>query len=202
MGLLLELAERIGPVRDSNFGMLWDVKADVELAGDEPIHGEHGLAAGASFGLPTGDTSGFQFLHYLINEADGGESLTDGAALVEALERDHPEAFELCDRHWIFFNRGPGIDHRWSAPIIDYLPGCDTPTIRAFYPVRAFPAMANEDVSRSYDALRLFHRMADQPEFDLTFRRTAGDIMCCDHRRVPMDGMRLQGPTSDHRVFI
>ena len=188
-GHLLELAERIGPVRDSNFGMLWDVKADVELAGDAKTNStaNTGLRLGPHSDLPTREIPpGFQFLHCLINKADGGEStLTDGAALVEALERDHPEAFELLStRHWIFFNRGPGIDHRWSAPIIDYLPGCDTPTIRAFYPVRAFPAMANEDVSRSYDALRLFHRMADQPEFELKFRLTAGDIMCFDNRRV------------------
>ena len=188
-GYLLELAERVGPVRDSNFGMLWDVKADVELAGDAKTNStaNTGLRLGPHSDLPTREIPpGFQFLHCLINEADGGEStLTDGAALVEALERDHPEAFELLStRHWIFFNRGPGIDHRWSAPIIDYLPGCDTPTIRAFYPVRAFPAMANEDVSRSYDALRLFHRMADQPEFELKLRLTAGDIMCFDNRRV------------------
>ena len=188
-GYLLELAERIGPVRDSNFGMLWDVKADVELAGDAKTNStaNTGLRLGPHSDLPTREIPpGFQFLHCLINEADGGGStLTDGAALVEALERDHPEAFELLStRHWIFFNRGPGIDHRWSAPIIDYLPGCDTPTIRAFYPVRAFPAMANEDVSRSYYALRLFHRMAHQPEFELKFRLTAGDIMCFDNRRV------------------
>ena len=188
-GYLLELAERIGPVRDSNFGMLWDVKADVELAGDAKTNStaNTGLRLGPHSDLPTREIPpGFQFLHCLINEADGGEStLTDGAALVEALECDHPEAFELLStRHWIFFNRGPGIDHRWSAPIIDYLPGCDTPTIRAFYPVRAFPAMANENVSRSYDALRLFHHMADQPEFALKFRLTAGDIMCFDNRRV------------------
>ena len=188
-GYLLELAGRIGPVRDSNFGMLWDVKAEVELAGDAKTNStaNTGLRLGPHSDLPTREIPpGFQFLHCLINEADGGEStLTDGAALVEALERDHPEAYELLStRHWIFFNRGPGIDHRWSAPIIDYLPGCDTPTIRAFYPVRAFPAMANEDVSQSYDALRLFHRMADQPEFELKFRLTAGDIMCFDNRRV------------------
>ena len=188
-GYLLELAERVGPVRDSNFGMLGDVRADGELAGDAKTNStaNTGLRLGPHSDLPTREIPpGFQFLHCLINEADGGEStLTDGAALVEALERDHPEAFELLStRHWIFFNRGPGIDHRWSAPIIDYLPGCDTPTIRAFYPVRAFPAMANEDVSRSYDALRLFHRMADQPEFELKFRLTAGDIMCFDNRRV------------------
>jgi gamma-butyrobetaine dioxygenase len=188
-GYLLELAKRIGPVRDSNFGMLWDVKADIELAGDAKTNStaNTGLRLGPHSDLPTREIPpGFQFLHCLINDADGGEStLTDGAALVEALEQEHPEAFELLStRHWIFFNRGPGIDHRWSAPIIDYLPGCDTPTIRAFYPVRAFPAMANEDVVRSYEALRLFHHMADQPQFELKFRLTAGDIMCFDNRRV------------------
>ena len=186
---LLELAERIGPVRDSNFGRIWDVRADINLAGDAATNttANTGLRLGPHSDLPTREVPpGFQFLHCLINDADGGEStLTDGAALVEALERDYPEEFELLyTRHWIFFNRGPGIDHRWSAPIIDYLPGCDTPTIRAFYPVRAFPAMANEDVSRCYDALRLFHKMADQPEFELKFRLTAGDIMCFDNRRV------------------
>ena len=188
-GYLLELAERIGPVRDSNFGRIWDVRADINLAGDATTNttANTGLRLGPHSDLPTREVPpGFQFLHCLINDADGGEStLTDGAALVEALERDHPEEFELLyTRHWIFFNRGPGIDHRWSAPIIDYLPGCDTPTIRAFYPVRAFPAMANEDVGRCYDALRLFHKMADRPEFELKFRLTAGDIMCFDNRRV------------------
>lgn len=186
---LLELAERIGPVRDSNFGPLWDVLADVEFAGDAKTNStaNTGLRLGPHSDLPTREIPpGFQFLHCLVNEADGGEStLTDGAALVEALERDHPEAFELLyTRHWIFFNRGPGIDHRWSAPIIDYLPGCDMPTLRAFYPVRAFPAMATEDIPRAYDALRLFHRLADKPEFELKFRLTAGDIMCFDNRRI------------------
>ncbi len=188
-GYLLELAEHIGPVRDSNFGRIWDVRADINLAGDAATNttANTGLRLGPHSDLPTREVPpGFQFLHCLINDADGGEStLTDGAALVEALERDYPEEFELLyTRHWIFFNRGPGIDHRWSAPIIDYLPGSDTPTIRAFYPVRAFPAMANEDVGRCYDALRLFHKMADQPEFELKFRLKAGDIMCFDNRRV------------------
>jgi gamma-butyrobetaine dioxygenase len=188
-GYLLDLAERIGPVRDSNFGRLWDVRADIDLAGDAKTNttANTGLRLGPHSDLPTRETPpGFQFLHCLINDADGGAStLTDGAALVQALELEYPEAFELlCTRHWIFFNRGPGIDHRWSAPIIDYLPGSDIPTIRAFYPVRAFPSMAVEDVAGCYEALRLFHRMADEPEFELKFRLTAGDILCFDNRRV------------------
>ena len=69
-------------------------------------------------------------MHCLINEADGGEStLTDGAALIEELKATRPDDYEiLSTRRWVFFNRGPGIDHRFSAPIIDPLGGEGAPT--------------------------------------------------------------------------
>ncbi|MCH1554406.1 MAG: TauD/TfdA family dioxygenase [Luminiphilus sp.] len=189
VGYLLDLAERIGPVRDSNFGRLWDVRADVEVAGDAKTNStaNTGLRLGPHSDLPTREIPpGFQFLHCIINEAEGGEStLTDGAALVEALRADHPEEFDLlCTRHWIFFNRGPGIDHRWSAPIIDYLPGSTIPTIRAFYQVRAYPNMTEADIAEAYDALRLFHRLADEPQFELKFKLNPGEVMCFDNRRI------------------
>ena len=78
----------------------------------------------------------------------------------------------------------PGIDHRWSAPIIDYLPGSTIPTIRAFYPVRAFPNMPEADIGAAYDALRLFHRLADEPQFELKFKLNPGEVMCFDNRRI------------------
>ena len=43
LGFLNERAARIGPVRDSNFGSLWDVKADVNLAGDAKTNTECGI---------------------------------------------------------------------------------------------------------------------------------------------------------------
>lgn len=188
-GFLNRLAARIGPVRDSNFGPLWDVKADVKLAGDAKTNttANTGFRLGPHTDLPTREIPpGFQFLHCLINEADGGEStLTDGAALIEELKTTRPDDYEiLSTRRWIFFNRGPGIDHRFSAPIIDLLGGEGVPTIRAFYPVRAFPDMADEDVGPAYAALRRFYQLADDPRFELTFRLEPGDIMCFDNRRI------------------
>ena len=56
-GYLLELAKRIGPVRDSNFGMLWDVKADVELAGDAKTNST------ANTGLRLGPHSDLSLIH-------------------------------------------------------------------------------------------------------------------------------------------
>ena len=188
-GFLNELAARIGPVRDSNFGLLWDVKADVNLAGDAKTNttANTGFRLGPHTDLPTREIPpGFQFLHCLINEADGGEStLTDGAALIEELKATRPDDYEiLSTRRWVFFNRGPGIDHRFSAPIIDPLGGEGVPTIRAFYPVRAFPDMPDADVGEAYAALRRFHALADHPQFELTFRLGSGDIMCFDNRRI------------------
>ena len=202
-GFLNELAARIGPVRDSNFGLLWDVKADVNLAGDAKTNttANTGLRLGPHTDLPTREIPpGFQFLHCLINEADGGEStLTDGAALVEELRATHPEDYEiLSTRRWVFFNRGPGIDHRFSAPIIDTLGGEGIPTIRAFYPVRAFPDMPDAQVADAYAALRRFHELADEPRFELTFRLGSGEIMCFDNRRVMHGRKAFSGSGQRH----
>ncbi len=202
-GFLNELAARIGPVRDSNFGLLWDVKADVNLAGDAKTNttANTGLRLGPHTDLPTREIPpGFQFLHCLINEADGGEStLTDGAALVEELKATHPRDYEiLSTRRWVFFNRGPGIDHRFSAPVIDTLGGEGIPTIRAFYPVRAFPDMPDAEVADAYAALRRFHELADEPRFELTFRLGSGEIMCFDNRRVMHGRKAFSGSGQRH----
>jgi len=188
-GFLERLAARIGPIRDSNFGLLWDVRADVDLAGDAKTNttANTGFRLGPHTDLPTREIPpGFQFLHCLVNAAEGGEStLTDGAALVRELKATAPADFELLSTcNWIFFNRGPGIDHRWTAPIIDFRVGAELPTIRAFYPVRAFPDMPEDRVADAYNALRHFHRLADDPRFELTFRLEPGDIMCFDNRRI------------------
>lgn len=188
-GFLLHLAKRIGPIRDSNFGALWDVRADVRLAGNAKTNStaNTGLRLGPHTDLPTRETPpGFQFLHCLVNDADGGAStLTDGAALAEALRDENPGAFSLLSqRDWIFFNRGPGIDHRWSAPIIDHSAATGLTTMRAFYPVRAFPDMPEPDIPLAYEALGLFYRMAADPELELRFRLEPGDVLCFDNRRI------------------
>ena len=202
-GFLNELSARIGPVRDSNFGLLWDVKADVNLAGDAKTNttANTGFRLGPHTDLPTREIPpGFQFLHCLTNEADGGEStLTDGAALIEELKATRPSDYEiLSTRRWVFFNRGPGIDHRFSAPIIDPLGGAGVPTIRAFYPVRAFPDMPDADVGEAYSALRRFHALADDSRFELTFRLGPGDIMCFDNRRVMHGRKAFSGSGQRH----
>ena len=85
-GFLKEFAARIGPVRDSNFGLLWDVKADVNLAGDAKTNttANTGFRLGPHTDLPTRETRpDFSFCTASSTRLTAGTMLTDGAALIE-----------------------------------------------------------------------------------------------------------------------
>ena len=84
------------------------MSADVNLAGDAKTNttANTGFRLGPHTDLPTREIPpGFQFLHCLINAADGGEStLSDGAALIEELKATRPDDYEiLSTRRWVFF---------------------------------------------------------------------------------------------------
>lgn len=181
--LLLTLGQRIGAIRDTNFGLVWDVKANPEP--DSTANTNFRLCPHTD--LPTRETPpGFQFLHCVANTATGGHStMADGQAVAAHIEAEHPEHYEaLTTLRWVFFNRGPSVDHRWSGPIIDLGVAGSPLTIRAFHPVRGFPDMADRDVPRAYAALACFGRTAADPRFQITYPFSPGDIVGFDNRRV------------------
>ncbi|MEM7093030.1 MAG: TauD/TfdA family dioxygenase [Actinomycetota bacterium] len=183
------LGERIGAIRDTNFGPIWDVKADISLAGtsDANSTANTSLRLGPHTDLPTRETPpGFQFLHCVANETLGGHStMADGLAIIDEIASDHPQHYEaLTTLNWVFFNRGPGIDHRWSGPMIDLgVPGSPL-TIRAFYPVRGFPDMDPADMPRAYDAMRHFSQIAAEDRFQMNYPFQPGDVVGFDNRRI------------------
>lgn len=209
--VVLRLAGRIGPVRDTNFGPIWDVRADPRTAGRDATNStaNSNRRLGPHTDLPTRETPpGFQILHCLINETVGGTStMTDGAAVVAELRAHHRRHYDaLTTLRWIFFNRGPGLDHRWSGPLIDGATDGTPLTLRAFYPVRGFPDMAPADMPRAYEAIGVFSRLAAEPRFQLRFPFEPGDLVAFDNRRVlhgreafTTEGRRhLRGTYLDH----
>ncbi|MEM8922615.1 MAG: TauD/TfdA family dioxygenase [Actinomycetota bacterium] len=184
-----QVGERIGAIRDTNFGPIWDVKADVTMVGTDATNStaNTNLRLGPHTDLPTRETPpGFQFLHCVRNEAEGGFStMADGLAIVEAFAVEQPEYYEaLTTLRWVFFNRGPSIDHRWSGPMIDRgVPGSPL-TLRAFYPVRAFPDMAPDEMPVAYAAMRAFSRLAADDRFQMRYPFEPGDIVGFDNRRI------------------
>ena len=89
----MDVAQRIGFLRETNFGRTFEVQSKPNpnnLAYTSvalPLHTDL-----TNQELPPG----FQFLHCLANEAEGGGSLfCDGYAIADDLRRSDPEAFDL-----------------------------------------------------------------------------------------------------------
>lgn len=200
-----ELIGHVGPIRDTNFGPVWSVRAVV----DPDSTANTGLDLGQHTDLPTRETPpGYQFLHCIENTVSGGWSrMSDGWSVTEAIRVEHPEAYEaLTTLEWVFMNRSPNAEHRWIGPIIDHGSPHQPLTLRAFYPVRSAPHMAADDVPRAYESLRVFAEVARDPRFQISYPFRPGDLVGFDNRRVlhgrdAFDGggsRHLRGCYADH----
>lgn len=184
---------RIGALRDTNFGTTWAVTADL----DPGSVANTALPLAPHADLPTRETPpGYQLLHCRVNECTGGLShMTDGYAVAQHLRDAEPETYEiLCRAKWIFFNRSPEHDHRWSGPLIDHGGPGSPVTFRTFHPVRAFPDMAEDDIPRAYEALRRFSELARSDEYQLRSVFSPGDLVAFDNRRI----LHGRGPFSEN----
>ena len=191
------LVGRVGPIRNTNFGPVWSVVAKP----DPDSTANTGLDLGQHTDLPTRETPpGFQFLHCIENTVAGGSSrMSDGWAVVEAIRLEHPDAYEaLTTLEWVFMNRSPDAEHRWIGPIIDHGAPRQPLTLRAFYPVRSAPHMADADIPRAYASLRVFAETARDPRFQISYPFGPGDLVGFDNRRVLHGRDAFEGGGSRH----
>lgn len=182
-GSLTQIAKRISFIRESNFGVLFNVqsKADADsnayTAFNLPLHSD----------LPTRELQpGLQFLHCLVNEAEGGESIfVDGFAIAEALRQEDPQAFRsLCEIPVEFRNKDRHSDYRCLAPIIALDALGQVSEIRMANFLRGpFDASAQQ-MPRLYQAYRRFIAMTREARFRLMTRLNPGEMWCFDNRRT------------------
>ncbi|WP_434675492.1 gamma-butyrobetaine dioxygenase [Pseudomonas sp. D3-10] len=182
-GSLKQIAQRISFVRESNFGVLFNVqsKADADsnayTAFNLPLHSD----------LPTRELQpGLQFLHCLVNEAVGGESIfVDGFAIAQALRQEDPDAFEaLCQIPVEFRNKDRHSDYRCLAPIIALDALGQVSEIRMANFLRGPFDTSVEQMPRLYRAYRRFIALTREPRFRLMQRLEPGQLWCFDNRRT------------------
>lgn len=177
------LAERISFIRRTNFGVLWDVVAaaepnstaytDLEL----PLHTD----------LPTRELQpGLQFLHCLVNDAAGGDSLlVDGFRLAEALAEEDPEAYRILTTEPLEFRfHDPAVDYRTWGPVIRLDHAGDLDEVRFNTFLRAPFDVAPGRMGDVYKAVRSYFAMTRDPRFVVRLRLRAGDLMAFENRRV------------------
>ncbi len=202
---LLKPIARISHLRETNFGRVFDVKSKPQA--DSAAYTAVNLPPHTD--LPTRELQpGVQFLHCLVNDATGGESVfVDGFAIGEAMRRDHGQEFRtLATTPMAFWNRDNRTDYRWSAPILALDPQGGLDEVRFANFLRGPIDAPESAMAGIYAALRLFQAMTRDERFYIERRLKPGDMWAFDNRRVlharrefdPASGARhLQGAYVD-----
>lgn len=196
-GSLEAIARRIGPLRPTNFGQLFDVKAKPE----PDSNAYTAIALPPHVDLPTREYQpGLQMLHCLENSVEGGEAvMLDGFAVAEALRDRHPEAWETLTRvRWCYSNTAKTTDYVWFESMIRLDARGELLEVRIADFLRGPLQTAFEDVEPAYEALMALQRLLRDPAFAIRFTYAPGDLVIFDNRRLLHARDAFEGSTG-HR---
>lgn len=180
---ILEAMPLFGQVAQTNYGLLFDVRAVPQP--ENLAYSDLGL------GLHTDNpyrepVPGFQALHVLVASPDGGESLfADGFAVAEHLRQEDPAAFEILARTPVpFAYRSRNAALSAERPLIQL--SCRGEVIAVHYNNRSIQPLpfAAEAAERYYRAYRHFAMLLREPRFMLRLMMRAGDLVVFDNQRI------------------
>jgi gamma-butyrobetaine dioxygenase len=214
--LVLDVARRFGFPRETNFGVLFDVRS-VPDASDLAYTS---LALDPHTDNPyRAPVPGIQLLHCLVNETPGGLStLVDGLAVAKALRAADPASFNSLTRVAVRF-RYVDADTELvaSAPLIELDQAGRFAAIHYSPRLDFVPLLPPAELAQFFTARRLLDSMLKSSRFERRFKLEDGDLMMFDNRRLlhgrtgfdPQAGLRhLQGcyidsdgPRSQYRAL-
>lgn len=196
-GTVLDIGNRLGFVRVTNYGALFDVKsvANPTNLAYTPI----GL--GVHSDNPYRDpTPGVQLLHCLESSAPGGDTLlVDGFNAAEILRREAPDAFDLLTRVPVNFRfRSQDADLVARQTLISVDEGGNVVGVhfnnRSLDWLDAPAAVA----APWFAAYRKFAEVLHRPEGELVFRLEPGDCVVMQNDRA-LHGRTAFDPTMGSR---
>jgi len=182
-GSLSAIAGRIGPMRPTNFGALFDVKAKP----DPDSNAYTSIALPPHVDLPTREYHpGLQMLHCLENSVEGGQAvMLDGFAIAEALRDHYPQAWATLTRvRWRYANTAKTTDYVWHEPMIRLDARGELLEVRIADFLRGPLDAAFEDIEPAYEALMTLQRLLRDPAFAIRFTYRPGDLVIFDNRRL------------------
>lgn len=182
-GLLMQVVERIGPIRESNFGRMYTL----EIKDDPDSNAFTSDALMQHIDMPTRECPhGLQFLFCRDNTTSGGEGIyADGYRIAADLAAEAPEHFQaLCDISWTYNNRARTTSYKASGPVIERNAAGEIAGIRYNTWLRAPLVASLEDQDRAYRSYRAFAARAQDPHYHMRVAYRPGDLLAFDNRRA------------------
>ena len=196
-GMVCDVVELFGYVRETNYGRLFDV-ISIEKPNNLAFTG---LALGNHTDNPYRDpVPQLQLLHCLQAAEEGGESIVvDGFFAAERLRREAPASFDLLAGYAVPFRyvESGAVDLQAAAPLIELDSEGRVRAVRYNNRSAAPFDLPEEVVVPFYQAYRRFGRLLHDPSAIVSFTLGAGDLFIVDNQRV-LHGRRGFGKGRRH----
>jgi gamma-butyrobetaine dioxygenase len=184
-GIPLDVAALFGYVRETNYGRLFDVRAETNPS--NLAYTNLGLQAHTD--NPYRDpVPGLQILVCLENTVEGGDSIViDGFKVAERLQAQSPRGFELLAKYCARFEYAgsAAVRLRSKRPIVELGPDGELIAIRfnnrSAAPFTDIPYAA---MTNYYAAYRGFAELVEDPALAVSFKLAPGDLFIVDNLRV------------------
>ncbi len=196
-GEVERFAQKIGHVRETAFERVHNVRHDP--TGYSVAHTSAEL-------VPHTDLPGYhwppsvQLLHFIVNEATGGEStVTDGWSVLADLRAEDPTAFEVLCRVPVPFQVFSEEEDTFAtAPIVQLDAEGRVRTFRFSNHLVQPLDVPFEDVETFYAAYRKLGRMIMSDRYKVAFKASSGDLLTVHGHRV-LHGRLAFDPSSGAR---
>ncbi len=193
----LDVARRIGHLRETNFGLTFDVESKPDpnnlayTADALPLHTDL-----TNQEMPPG----YQFLHCLANEAvGGGSTFCDGAAVAEDLRAQNPEAFEVLSTVEVpfrFYDSVTDIRSRKTMIVLDDDGAVSEVCFNAH--IADVLDIDPEAMVAFYRAYRELMALTRGPQYTIALKLCGGEMVVFDNRRV-LHGREAFDPSTGRR---
>jgi trimethyllysine dioxygenase len=177
------LVERVGYVRHTIFGGMWEFSAN--MAFKDTAYTSVGIGPHTD-GTYSNDPPGFQMFQCLEFDGSGGEStLVDSFRVAETIRKTDPLAFRVLSEvkvpaHYL----GDGVHLHSEHPIIGLDDRGNLTQIAYNNYDRAPFNLAPARMSEFYRALSLFHRLINDPAYEISMKLVPGTVLFFDNWRT------------------
>ena len=187
-----ELATRIGYVRETIFGGMWDFTANLAFKDTAYTSAAIGPHTDGTYSF---DSPGYQMFHCLQFDGSGGEStLVDGFKVAEQIRTSDPAAFEALSTVKVPAQYlGDGVHLRAEHPVIGLDHDGDFVQIAYNNYDRAPFNLPRPRMTTFYRALKLFNELINDPANEITMRLAPGTALLFDNWRTLHGRRAYQG---------
>ena len=178
-----ELVTRVGYVRQTIFGAMWDFTANLAFKDTAYTSAAIGPHTDGTYSF---DSPGYQLFHCLRFEGSGGEStLVDGFMVAHRIKREDPLAFEALTSVKVPAQYlGDGVHLRAEHPVIGLDHNGDFSQIAYNNYDRAPFSLPWPRMKAFYRALKLFNELINDPAYEITMRLAPGTVLMFDNWRT------------------